>query len=159
MRPWDSLTADEQRLFIRMAEVFAGYISYADDQLGRVIDFLAESGQLDNTLIVVISGNGASGEGGPNGSFNEMRFFNGVADTAEGTLPHLDELGGPASYNHYNTGWAALTISAWTDLARRDPRQINGSKRMWAAIIAVNFIGPIAYFTRGRRDETAPHTS
>ena len=106
VRPWASLTADEQRLFARMAEVFAGFVSYADDQLGRVIDFLEDSGQLDNTLIVVISDNGASGEGGPNGSFNEWRFFNGVADTTEETLPHLDELGGPASYNHYNTGWA-----------------------------------------------------
>ena len=106
VRPWDSLGAEEQRLFSRMAEVFAGYISYADDQLGRVIDYLEHSGQLDNTLIVVISDNGASGEGGPNGSFNEMRFFNGVPDTTELTLPHLDELGSPASYNHYNTGWA-----------------------------------------------------
>ncbi|GCE43613.1 PLD nuclease N-terminal domain-containing protein [Rhodococcus sp. USK10] len=53
----------------------------------------------------------------------------------------------------------ALAVAAWTDLARRDPRQINGSKRTWAAIIAVNFIGPIAYFARGRRDETAPHTA
>lgn len=106
VRPWDSLSAEEKRLFARMAEVFAGYVSYADDQLGRVIDFLADAGQLDNTLIIVISDNGASGEGGPNGSFNEWRFFNGVADTTEETLPHLEELGGPKSYNHYNTGWA-----------------------------------------------------
>ncbi len=106
VRPWDSLDADEKRLFARMAEVFAGYISYADDQLGRVIDYLEQSGQIDNTLIVAISDNGASGEGGPNGSFNEWRFFNGVADTTEATLPHIDELGSPTSYNHYNTGWA-----------------------------------------------------
>jgi arylsulfatase A-like enzyme len=106
VRPWDSLSNDERRLFSRMAEVFAGYVAYADDQLGRVIDYLEESGQLENTLIVVISDNGASGEGGPNGSFNEWRFFNGVADTTELTLPHIDELGTPASYNHYNTGWA-----------------------------------------------------
>src|SRR5664279_1982701 len=106
VRPWDSLTTDEQRLFSRMAEVYAGYISYADDQLGRVIDFLTESGDLDNTIIVVISDNGASGEGGPNGSFNEWRFFNGIPDTTEQTLPHIDELGSPRSYNHYNTGWA-----------------------------------------------------
>ncbi|WP_027503451.1 arylsulfatase [Rhodococcus sp. UNC363MFTsu5.1] len=106
VRPWDSLTADERQLFVRMAEVFAGYISYTDDQIGRVIDYLDESGQLDNTIVVVISDNGASGEGGPNGSFNEWRFFNGVPDTTEETLPHLDELGGPKSYNHYNTGWA-----------------------------------------------------
>lgn len=106
VRPWDSLSDDEKRLFARMAEVFAGYISYADDQLGRVIDFLESSGELENTLIVVISDNGASGEGGPNGSFNEWRFFNGVPDTTAQTLPHIDELGSPASYNHYNTGWA-----------------------------------------------------
>jgi arylsulfatase A-like enzyme len=106
VRPWDTLDDEERRLFTRMAEVFAGYISYHDDRLGRVLDYLEESGQLDNTIVVVISDNGGSGEGGPNGSFNEWRFFNGVPDTAETTLPHIDELGTPASNNHYNTGWA-----------------------------------------------------
>jgi arylsulfatase len=106
VRPWESLDADEQRLFVRMAEVFAGFISYHDDRLGRILDYLEESGELDNTLIVVVSDNGASGEGGPNGSFNEWRFFNGVPDTTAGTLEHIDELGTPASNNHYNTGWA-----------------------------------------------------
>lgn len=106
VRPWDTLSDDERAMFTRMAEVFAGYISYYDDRLGRVLDYLEESGQIDNTLIIVCSDNGASGEGGPNGSFNEWRFFNGVADTVETTLPHLDELGTPASNNHYNTGWA-----------------------------------------------------
>ena len=106
VRPWATLTDDERRLFTRMAEVFAGYISYHDDRLGRVIDYLEESEQLDNTIVVVISDNGGSGEGGPNGSFNEWRFFNGVPDTTETTLPHIDELGTPASNNHYNTGWA-----------------------------------------------------
>jgi len=106
VRPWDTLTADEQRLFTRMAEVFAGYVSYNDDRIGRVLDHLEESGQLDNTMIIVISDNGASGEGGPNGSFNEWRFFNGIPDTTETTLPHIDELGSPKSYNHYCTGWA-----------------------------------------------------
>ena len=106
VRPWDSLDDDEKRLFSRMMEVFAGYISYYDDRLGRVLDHLEESGEIDNTLIIVVSDNGASGEGGPNGSFNEWRFFNGVPDTVETTLPHIDELGTPASNNHYNTGWA-----------------------------------------------------
>ena len=106
VRPWDSLTTDEQRLFTRMAEVFAGYISYNDDRLGQVLDYLEESNQIDNTLIIVVSDNGGSGEGGPNGSFNEWRFFNGVPDTTATTLPHLDELGTPKSNNHYNTGWA-----------------------------------------------------
>jgi arylsulfatase len=106
VRPWDSLTADERRLFVRMAEVFAGYISYHDDRIGRVVDYLEASGELDNTIVVVVSDNGGSGEGGPNGSFNEWRFFNGVPDTPETTLAHFDELGTPASNNHYNTGWA-----------------------------------------------------
>jgi arylsulfatase A-like enzyme len=106
VRPWGTLNDDERRLFTRMAEVFAGYISYHDDRLGQVLDHLEESGQIDNTIIVVVSDNGGSGEGGPNGSFNEWRFFNGVPDTTETTLPHIDELGTPASNNHYNTGWA-----------------------------------------------------
>ena len=63
-------------------------------------------GELDNTIVVVVSDNGASGEGGPNGTFNEWRFFNGVPTPTELTLQHIDELGGPQSYNHYNTGWA-----------------------------------------------------
>ena len=106
VRPWDSISGDEQRLFARMAEVYAGYISYYDDRMGRVLDYLEESGQLDNTIIVLISDNGASGEGGPNGSFNEWRFFNGLSDTTDLVIPRIDELGTPASYNHYNTGWA-----------------------------------------------------
>ena len=81
VRPWDALTSDEQRLFTRMAEVFAGYVSYNDDRIGQILDYLEESGEIDNTLIVVVSDNGGSGEGGPNGSFNEWRFFNGVPDT------------------------------------------------------------------------------
>ncbi|MFG2307201.1 sulfatase-like hydrolase/transferase [Streptomyces sp. NPDC048566] len=106
VRPWDELSADERRLFVRMAEVFAGYVSYSDDQLGRVLDFLESTGELDNTIIVAVSDNGASGEGGPDGTFNEWRFFNGMSTPTELSLEHIDDLGGPTSYNHYNTGWA-----------------------------------------------------
>jgi arylsulfatase len=106
VRPWDSLGDDERRLFARMAEVFAGFVSYTDAQIGRVIDHLEESGELENTIIVVVSDNGSSAEGGPNGSFNENKFFNNVPDTIEANLARLDELGGPTAYNHYNTGWA-----------------------------------------------------
>jgi arylsulfatase A-like enzyme len=106
VRPWDSLSADEQRLFSRMAEVYAGFLSHADHELGRLLDFLEESGELDNTIIVLVSDNGASGEGGPNGSVNENKFFNGVPDSTEENLKYLDELGGPRTYNHYPTGWA-----------------------------------------------------
>ena len=106
VRPWDSLSDEEKRLFARMAEVFAGFLSYTDAQLGRIIDFLEETGQLDNTIIVVISDNGASGEGGPNGSVNEVKFFNGYIDTTEESLKRIDKLGGPETYNHYPIGWA-----------------------------------------------------
>ncbi|OHT77721.1 arylsulfatase [Mycobacteroides chelonae] len=106
VRPWDSLNDEEKRLFSRMAEVFAGFLSYTDDQIGRVLDYLQESGQLDNTIIVVISDNGASGEGGPNGSVNEVKFFNGYIDTVEESLRFYDNLGGTETYNHYPIGWA-----------------------------------------------------
>ena len=89
-----------------MAEVYAGFLSHADDQLGRILDYLEQSGQLDNTLIVLVSDNGASGEGGPNGSVNENKFFNGLPDTIEENLKYLDDLGSPKTYNHYPTGWA-----------------------------------------------------
>lgn len=106
VRPWDGLTDDEKRLFARMAEVFAGFLSYTDAQIGRILDYLEESGQLDNTLIVVISDNGASGEGGPNGSVNENKFFNGYIDTVEESMRYFDTLGSPDTYNHYPIGWA-----------------------------------------------------
>lgn len=106
VRPWDGLSDDEKRLFARMAEVFAGFLSYTDAQIGRILDYLEESGQLDNTVIVVISDNGASGEGGPNGSVNEVKFFNGYIDTVEENMRYLDTLGSPDTYNHYPIGWA-----------------------------------------------------
>ncbi|MCX8563501.1 arylsulfatase [Mycolicibacterium mucogenicum] len=106
VRPWDGLSDDEKRLFARMAEVFAGFLSYTDAQIGRILDYLEESGQLDNTLIVVISDNGASGEGGPNGSVNENKFFNGYIDTVEESMRYFDTLGSPDTYNHYPIGWA-----------------------------------------------------
>ena len=81
-RPWDSLSADEQRLFARMAEVYAGFLSHADHHIGRLLDFLEFLGERENTVIMLVSDNGASGEGGPNGSVNEMRFINGFPTTS-----------------------------------------------------------------------------
>jgi arylsulfatase len=106
VRPWDGLSDDEKRLFSRMAEVYAGFLSHADHEIGRVLDHLEDTGELDNTIIVLVSDNGASGEGGPNGSVNENKIFNGLPDTIEEALPFLDELGGIKTYNHYPTGWA-----------------------------------------------------
>ena len=106
VRPWETLSEDEKRLFARMAEVYAGFLSHADHEIGRLLDYLEQSNQLDNTLIVLVSDNGASGEGGPNGSVNENAYFNGVPDDIENNLKYLDDLGGPLTYNHYPTGWA-----------------------------------------------------
>ena len=83
VRPWDSLSEEEKTFFCRMAEVYAAYSEYTDVQIGRVIDYLEESGQLENTLIFYCADNGASGEGSPNGSVNENRFFNGYPDDIE----------------------------------------------------------------------------
>ncbi|WP_312145920.1 arylsulfatase [Brevundimonas sp.] len=106
VRPWDTLSDDEKRLFSRMAEVYAALSEYTDAQIGKVIDYLEESGQLDNTLIFYCADNGASGEGSPSGSVNENLFFNGFPDDVERNLALLENLGGPDTYNHYPTGWA-----------------------------------------------------
>jgi arylsulfatase len=105
-RPWASLSAEERTLFCRMAEVYAGFLAHADDQIGRLVGYLEEFGYRDNTLVVLVSDNGASGEGGPNGSVNEMKFINGIPDHIEDNLPLLDEIGGTKTYNHYPNGWA-----------------------------------------------------
>ena len=106
VHPWDDLDEDTRKLFIRMAEVYAGFVSYTDHEIGRVLDYLEESGQLENTIVIVVSDNGSSAEGGPNGSFNENKFFNGIPDTVESNLAFLNDLGTPRACNHYTSGWA-----------------------------------------------------
>jgi arylsulfatase len=107
VRPWKDLNEQEQKLFARMAEVYAGFSEYTDVQAGRIIDYLEQSGQLDNTIVFYCADNGASAEGSPNGSVNENKFFNGFPDELEENLKFLEVLGGPETYNHYPTGWAA----------------------------------------------------
>ncbi|MCP3104615.1 arylsulfatase [Myxococcus sp. K15C18031901] len=103
---WDSLSPDEKRLYARMMEVFAGFLEHTDHHIGRLIQFLEETGELDNTLVMVISDNGASPEGGPHGSVNELKFFNNTPESLEQNLAALEELGGPKYFNHYSWGWA-----------------------------------------------------
>jgi arylsulfatase A-like enzyme len=105
VQQWESLSDDERQLYARMMEVFAGFLEHTDHQIGRLLDFLADIGELDNTLIMVLSDNGASAEGGPTGSINENKFFNFVPDDLEQNLAALDELGGPKYFNHYPWGW------------------------------------------------------
>ena len=99
VQEWTKLPADERKLYARMMEVFAGFCEHMDHHVGRLIDFLEKMGELDNTLIMFISDNGASSEGGPNGSVNENKFFNNVPDSLKENLAKIDELGGPSTFN------------------------------------------------------------
>jgi arylsulfatase len=105
---WDSLDADQKRLYAHMMEVYAGALSYADNQIGRLLDEVEQSGQRDNTLIVFIMGdNGASAEGSLQGTTNEVATAgNGVKEDLPFLLSQIDNLGGPLTYNHYPVGWA-----------------------------------------------------
>ncbi len=117
IKDWASLSGDEKRLFAREMEVFAGFGEYADSEIGRLISSIDELGQLDNTLVFYIIGdNGASAEGGENGLFNESTYFNRVTENVADILKHIDELGGPNTYNHYAAGWAVAgdTPFTWT---------------------------------------------
>jgi arylsulfatase len=105
VKPWDQCSPEEQKLYARMMEVFAGFLTHTDNQIGRLLDFLKEIGEFDNTLIMVLSDNGASSEGGPEGSVNENLFFNFVPESLEENLAALEELGGPKYFNHYAWGW------------------------------------------------------
>ncbi|HET6223601.1 MAG TPA: arylsulfatase, partial [Dongiaceae bacterium] len=103
---WSALPLDQRRLFARMMEVFAGFLTHTDAQIGRVLGFLERLGVLDDTLVLVLSDNGASAEGGPIGSFNEHRFIHDRVDELQDTLGRIDDLGGFRAYNHYAWGWA-----------------------------------------------------
>lgn len=102
---WDSLSADEKKLYARMMEVFAGFLEHTDHQYGRLFQFLKDIGEWENTLVMFISDNGASSEGGPTGSVNENKFFNNVPDDLKQNLAAIDDIGGPKYFNHYAWGW------------------------------------------------------
>jgi len=103
---WDTLSDDEKKLYSRMMEVYAGFQAYQDEQFGRILDYLEELDQLDNTLILFISDNGASPEGGELGAINEYDFFNFKPEDLAFNMSKLDVLGTPETYNHYAWGWA-----------------------------------------------------
>ena len=119
-----------------MAEVYAGFLGQPT-QIGRLLDYLEENDQLDNTLIVVVSDNGASGEGGPNGSVNENKFRRRPRQLAE-NLAMIDELGGTNTYNHYPNGWAMAFNTPFKMWKRYE---FNGARAIPAS-------------SRGRRDQS-----
>jgi arylsulfatase len=105
---WDDLSPERRALYARMQEAFAGFLDHTDDQIGRLVDFLQSLGVLDDTLIVLVSDNGASQEGGRNGTLNELAYFNLLPTPAEDMAERLDQIGGPNIYNNYPWGWAQV---------------------------------------------------
>ena len=103
---WADLGAPERAVFARMMEVYAAYLTYTDAQLGRLLDRMAHLGVLDDTLVLLMSDNGASGEGGPEGSVDEGLYLSNRPQLAADAVDRLDDLGGPRLYNHYPWGWA-----------------------------------------------------
>jgi arylsulfatase len=104
---WDEVSEEGKQLALRLMETYAGFAEHTDYHAGRFIDALEAMGVLDNTLLFYIAGdNGASAEGGPNGTFNEMFALNNQPISIEATLPHIDDIGTVMAYNHYPVGWA-----------------------------------------------------
>jgi arylsulfatase len=137
---WDSLSADQKRLFAHMMEVYAGALSHGDYEIGRLLDAVQESGQLENTLVIFIMGdNGASAEGTLQGTTNEVATAaNGVTESLSYLLSMIDELGGPLTYNHYPVGWAHAMDAPmqWTkQVASHFGGTRNGIAMSWPARI------------------------
>jgi arylsulfatase len=114
---WDTMSSDQKRLFERQMETFAGFAEHTDHEIGRLVARLEAIGELDNTLLFYIVGdNGASAEGGPEGTYNEMMALNAIIGKADQMMEHLDEWGGPTTYPHFAIGWAwaGNTPFQWT---------------------------------------------
>ncbi|WP_181149738.1 arylsulfatase [Arthrobacter sp. MYb227] len=106
---WDDLDKDRKRLFARMQEVYAGFIDHTDEQIGRLLDYLEKIEDLDNTIIVLLSDNGASPEGGSDGAVNARKNLVYGTETLEDKMAAIDELGSESAYNHYPKGWAQVS--------------------------------------------------
>ncbi|MFV0317186.1 MAG: arylsulfatase [Microthrixaceae bacterium] len=102
---WDDLDSTERRVYARYMEAFAAFLSHADHEVGRLVDHLGALGELDDTIVVVLSDNGASSEGGPVGSLNDVRVWNALPRTVEEADERLEEIGGPRIHNNYPWGW------------------------------------------------------
>ena len=108
VEPWEELSKEQKALYAKMQEVFAAFLDHTDDQIGRLIQFLETQDLLDDTMIVFLSDNGASQEGGKHGTTNELAYFNLMPLEVNDMLRHLDEIGGPNHYNNYPWGWSQV---------------------------------------------------
>jgi len=139
IQAWDSLDADRKKVYSRMMEVYAGALSHADHQIGRIIDAIEENGDLDNTLIIYIMGdNGASAEGTPQGLLNEAAVMNNIPEDFNQVLARMDELGSATTFNHFPVGWALAmdTPFQWTkQIASHFGGTRNGMAISWPARI------------------------
>lgn len=106
VRPWNALSANEQRFAARLQEAFAAMLEHTDEQIGRLVAFLKEIGQWDNTLFIVMSDNGASQEGGATGVLDEMKWFNGIGENVDQAVERLDDIGTLNSHSNIPWGWA-----------------------------------------------------
>ena len=106
IQPWEDLSGDERRLFARYMEVFAGFVTHTDAHLGRLFDFLEQRGDLDRTLVLLLSDNGASAEGSPTGTLNEPSAWLGQPESIEEAVARVDDIGTTRAFNHYPFGWA-----------------------------------------------------
>ncbi|HTO06209.1 MAG TPA: sulfatase-like hydrolase/transferase, partial [Myxococcota bacterium] len=106
VRPWTELSENERRFAARLQEAYAAFLDHTDAQIGRLVEFLAGIGRLENTLLLVLSDNGASQEGGATGTLDEMRWFNGMVEDVDAAVRRLDDIGGPNSHSNIPWGWA-----------------------------------------------------
>lgn len=122
VKAWDSLNPDQRKMYARFQENYAGFVDNLDQQVGKLVDFLQQTGELDNTIVIFMSDNGASPEGDVEGQANGLAFFHFHKTTTQENLKHFDDLGGPDTHPHYPLGW----VQAGNTPFRHTKRTVHG---------------------------------